>query len=858
MRKDKFVQLLVMFSIFVATCLFYSCAKKKDYILADNGSSSYKIVLAKDASTSEKHAAKELQHFIHMATNAMLPIVDEGENANQNGQRIFVGAGDLAKNVLSEKNAFEPDKWKKLGDEGFIIRTIPTAAETPDIVIAGARQRGTMFGVYTFLEHLGFRWYTNRQTWYPDGKVLRVPALDETEVPALLYRYPSLYEAFDPAWGARNRINSRLDETRGGSVSLQAHHSFERLVPPSLFKQHPEYFPLIGGKRVTGYVQRCLTAPGIVELTAKNMIKWMDDNPQQKYFALGQNDYENYCMCPECSKIMEEEGSPAGLYIQFVNKVAEIVEKKHPDKFIITFAYAFTEKPPKFTKPRHNVFIQLAPIDICVSHPFTSCSDPGSEKFRERLDGWSKLTDRMSVWHYVTNFRNLLMPFPDFKEFTADIKTYHQKGVRGIFFQGSGGHGPGSGDADLRAWVMARMLWNPYQDADKLVNEYLHGVYGKAFKPMRAYYDLMHEQVAAPDRHLHVFDKITEEMWPESVVSKMEKLHEQALDLAQGDTTATYYIKKNRLAATYLRLMLNSGRLEVKNGEYVPVGNTITLKDYDRFVEDLKQFNVRELREESRDAKLLHMIGQRLKRHEIVSIENKDIRLDVVPDLGGRIVRLVYKKSGTNIINLLDPTENFYPVCGGYDEMTAWKWRGTGFANSYEAKMHGNSLTLMQKKPEAFISHYDTGLRFIRKITLPESGARVHFSSSIINENKSAKTFKLVCRMVVNADHDKAVLKARTNDGSFITPLSSDPEKPGRFYGENKPSGVWRLEHILDDLTIEHHFDSNQVVACHFSDEENNNMAKMEIHTEEQEVAPGGKISMEHEWIINQFKNILK
>ena len=55
-------------------------------------------------------------------------------------------------------------------------------------------------------------------------------------------------------------------------------------------------------------------------------------------------------------------------------------------------------------------------------------------------------------------------------------------------------------------------------------------------------------------------------------------------------------------------------------------------------------------------------------------------------DLGGRIVRLLHKESGTNIINLLDPTENFYPVCGGYDEMTAWKWGGTGFANSYEAK----------------------------------------------------------------------------------------------------------------------------------------------------------------------------
>ncbi len=854
MKKNVLLQVCFLFSLFVIFCLLDGCGEKKDFILVSHGTSPYKIVLSKDASVSEKHAAKELQHFIHMATKATLPIINESESSAREPQRIFVGVADLLKSVFPTNGEFEQVEWQKLGDEGFILRTISTGENAPDVVIAGARQRGTMYGVYTFLEHLGFRWYTNRKTWYPDKDILRVPILDEKEIPAFLYRYPYISEAFNLDWGARNRINSRLDETRGGSVSLQAHHTFERLIPLSLFKQHPEYFPLIGGKRVTGYVQRCLTAPGVVELTAKNMIEWMDSEPKQKYFALGQNDYKNYCMCPNCSKIMDEEGSPAGLYIQFVNKVAEIVEKKHPDKFIITFAYSFTEKPPKFTKPRHNVFIQLAPIGICVSHPFTSCSDSASKKFRERFDGWARLTDRMSVWHYVTDFRHLLMPFPDFKEFTADIKTYHQKGVRGIFFQGSGGHGPGSGDADLRAWVMARMLWNPYQDGNELVNEYMHGVYGKAFKPMREYYDLMHEQVSAPDRHLHVFDEVTEEMWPETVVSKMEKLHQRALDLAQGDTTATYYIKKNRLAVTYLRLMLNSGRLVVKNGEYVPEGNAVTLEDYDRFVSDLNQFGVRELREESRDANLLYMIGQRLKKHAIVTIENDDIQLDVVPDLGGRIVRLVYKKSRTNLVNLLDPTENFYPVCGGYEEMTAWKWGGTGFANSYEAKVVGNSLTLIQKKPEAYVSHYNTGLRFIRKITLPKSGARVHFSSSIINENKVAKTFKLVCRMFVNADPEKAVLKTRVNDGSFITPVSSDPEKAGRYFGANKPSGVWRIEHIVDDLTIEHQLDNSQVESCRYSDSKKLNMVSMEIHTEEQEVAPGGKISMEHEWILSNLR----
>jgi len=108
--------------------------------------------------------------------------------------------------------------------------------------------------------------------------------------------------------------------------------------------------------------------------------------------------------------------------------------------------------------------------------------------------------------------------------------------------------------------------------------------------------------------------------------------------------------------------------------------------------------------------------------------------------------------------------------------------------------------------------------------------------------------------MFINADPEKAVLKSRINDGSFITPVSSNPEKAGRYFGANKPAGVWRIEHIVDDLTIEHQLDNSQVESCRYSDSKKLNMVSMEIHTEEQEVAPGGKISMEHEWILSNLR----
>ena len=56
--------------------------------------------------------------------------------------------------------------------------------------------------------------------------------------------------------------------------------------------------------------------------------------------------------------------------------------------------------------------------------------------------------------------------------------------MKGIFFQGAY-CGPGGSDAELRSWVMSKVLWDPNVDTDKLVSEWMQGVYGKAWQPMR-------------------------------------------------------------------------------------------------------------------------------------------------------------------------------------------------------------------------------------------------------------------------------------------------------------------------------------------------------------------------------------
>ena len=848
-------------TVSLISMLSFSCGGVKTFPLAENGKTEYAIVLSSKASPSEKRAAEELSFFLSKASGAEFAIVNETEKRANEPNRIYVGFGDAAQKLASQ---VKPVDMNKLKDEGFIIRTVPHDGAKPDIILAGARRRGTMYAVYSFLDELGFRWYTNRTTWYPDDKNLTVSEIDDEVIPYFMFREPYIYEAWNPDWAARNRVNLghsfSLDDAHGGSVRMLGGHTFGHLIPNSLFKEHPDYFPLIGGKRVTGYVQRCLSNQGTVEVAAENMIKWMDENPEAKIFSLAQEDTEKLCECPDCVRKTEEEGAPSGLYLDFVNKTAEIVEKNHPDKYIITFAYWFTEKPPKTVKPRHNVIIRLCPISICVAHPFTECMEKPSVSFRDHLKGWSKLSDFTFIWHYNTNFHNLHMPFPNFKEFAPDIRNYYEHGVKGIFFQGSS-FGPGGAESDMRAWVMARLLWDPYQDPDEVVNEYMHGVYGKAFKPMREYYDLIHSRIADPEMHLHIFEPVSDEKWPADVVEKMDALHEEALALAEGDTTAAYYIKKNRMSVKYIQYVLGTGLLQADNGQYAPEGNTMTPEDFDSFIDYTKQFGVRELREPGSDYQFKNILRQRAETHKTVSIENEDIRIVAVPELGGRIVSILHKESGTDIINNLSPMmDSRYPADGGYDESTTRTWGCAGFANSYKAAVNGRTITLTSQDVGKYTGRTPAGLVFERKISLPAQGSKIMISSSISNTGEKTSAYQLVCRMHLNTDHNKTSTLARDNTGGFKTPTPTEVKTSDfhgeyehyRYDGDNLPAGAWKLENITDGMSVINSFNTEQVSTCQVTINEDMQVARMEIHTPVTEVPPGGMIVIDHQWEITK------
>ena len=480
--------------VFLASPLILALALPcfADVKIARKGKPASLIVLAADASETEKWAADELAFFLHLSTGCPVPV---SYDFTPRENRLLVGekAARLA----------GPDfEAMALGPEEIVVQT-----RGHDLILAGGSPRGTLYAAYTFLEDIvGCRWWT-QDAW----KVPRKPslAIDMVKIrynPPLEYREPFWFVAFDPFWAARNKANGTRaggDERRGGRHVYEGFvHTFYRLIPPErYFASHPEWFSEIDGARTSRDAQLCLTNEDMRRELVRNLKVRLRDNPAATIASVSQNDCLNPCACPRCRAVDAEEGSPSGTLLRFVNAVAADIEADFPHVVIDTLAYQYTRRAPRLTRPRPNVMVRLCSIECSFSRPL---DDPRNKDFLEDLEGWSRVADRLFIWDYTTDFSNYIQPHPNFGVLGPNIRLFVRNKVRGIFEQGAY-QSWGSEMAEMRAWMLAKLLWNPELDAAKLREEFLAGYYGPAAGYISEYLSLLERAVLEEGDHLGCF-----------------------------------------------------------------------------------------------------------------------------------------------------------------------------------------------------------------------------------------------------------------------------------------------------------------------------------------------------------------
>lgn len=527
-------------------------------ILAAHGRTDWQIVLPPAPSASEQYAAEELARFLHESTDADFQIVPLSGTADRH--RIFLGFP-----LWNAPGGLNPVQ-RGMGKEEFYIQTLDD-----DLILTGGRPRGTLYAVYELLDTvLGFRWFTPEVSHIPHYDVLEIPFLSIHKTPALTYREDYNFCAFDPDWACRNRLNGpshRLETKHGGTDRYNTYsggaHSFDLLVPvEEYFDTHPEYFSEVDGVRIKDHTQLCLTNPEVVEISKKRVLEWIRKDPEAELIAVAQNDWYNPCTCSACRAIDEREGSHSGTLLTFVNQIAEAVAQEYPEKKLGVLAYQYTRKPPKTLKPHPNVLIRLCSIECCFSHPLEECQEvasfkkrtlPGATTFVEDLEGWSRICDQIQIWDYTVDFMHYLMPFPNFQVLKPNINFFIKNHAIGIFEQGNG-ESPYGDFEELRAYVIARLLWNPDLETEDLIHEFLEPFYGAAADPLYRYIELLKNKMTDEHIHLGIYDPPTSLYWSSDILDAAEALLSEARSAVAEDPVLLARVERVALGPWYVRM----------------------------------------------------------------------------------------------------------------------------------------------------------------------------------------------------------------------------------------------------------------------------------------------------------------
>lgn len=520
-------------------------------VLAQAGKPRCTIVLPTKPTPQEKNAASELSTWLGKIIGAAPRIVNEPLTPRPAGTLISIGRTRLL--ASSKVKSAKAD----LGDEGFGI-----AADDGALYLFGGRTRGPIYAVYALLEEdLGCRWYAGDSATVPTAPGLTIAAVPRTYVPKLEVRDPYWREAVHVRWSRRNRTNSYnvpVGEDWGGHVDY-AHgwfvHTFDKLVPyQKYFKDHPEYFSEVKGKRVhvvPGHRpgQLCLTNPEVVRIATEKVLEVLGKNPEAELISVSENDGRfGQCTCKSCRQVNRPQGTPAAALVLFVNAVAEAVADKHPRVKVTTLAYGGTTDAPTSIKPRRNVVIRLCTDTHAWPYPFRYITE--SERFIRALRGWSNLESTIHIWDYTTNFGAYLKPWPNMSVVQVNIRKYIEHGARGVMLQGAY-QSPGADRSDMRAWVWAKQLYYPQLEVEPLMKDFVFGYYGAAAEPVWQYNRMLLDVWTA--YHNDLPEKRTYPVTDAHIRRGMQ-LFDKALELAADNPELLERVEKASLSVLYARL----------------------------------------------------------------------------------------------------------------------------------------------------------------------------------------------------------------------------------------------------------------------------------------------------------------
>ncbi len=508
------------------------------------------VVLPDDATPGEKYAAKELCDHIKQITGIDLKQLPESRYTAKMGPCISIGRTAMSRKYVTDAQV------EAFGTDGYNV-----FCRGGNAFFVGGRRRGSMYAVYEFLESLGVRWYSPDFTVIPKTGDVKMPR-PFAHTPQFWYRDQWWNNGQTNEWLARMRVNGNNgqdhclpDEMGGSVVTMHGCHSYAILVPPAEnFSKHPDWFALKSdGERSQG--ELCLTNPELREFVAQRVLSDIkaQDGRIEVYWVSQNDGGGSGCFCGKCTAERMAHGGKdrwSANTIAFTSWVADKVKAQYPGTTIKTLAYNYTQAAPVNMTASDDVL-----VEICGNF------GPGDDSHARLVGDWSKVAKNISVYTYGGSNYGYWWPCPNLWELGMQYPWALKSGVKAFYVQGTA-LGKGSGMVDLRAYISARMAWDPSRDVNKEIKGFCEGFYGPGGKYIVEYLDWYPKYIK---EHNLVMD--APKVWGDSeawrkwvtrdAMDHADALFQQALKATKGNPIYTNHVRRAYLEVLWGGIAIN-------------------------------------------------------------------------------------------------------------------------------------------------------------------------------------------------------------------------------------------------------------------------------------------------------------
>ncbi len=300
------------------------------------------------------------------------------------------------------------------------------------------------------------------------------------------------------------------------------HNTLDYLPNKDYRSAHPKWYSdawFGAGEANSHRYDLCLTAHGdsyeynlLVEEMAKQMLKWIDANPDKPIIGLTMEDHSTgVCYCSACTAMKNKyNGSDAAALIKFVNAVNRIIQdtlQSRADESgtpkrqikIVTFAYhqMFTAPAVKNAdgtwRPVDEtvvcdpeVAVMIAPIEMNAAK---SINHIENREYKDGFDAWATCAGEIFVWAYNTNFRNYMYPCYTIEPMIENYRYFKSINANFVWAQGQHNAFNPTGFSILKDYINSQAFFDLSVDTEELVDRFFENYFLDAAPIMRAYYD---------------------------------------------------------------------------------------------------------------------------------------------------------------------------------------------------------------------------------------------------------------------------------------------------------------------------------------------------------------------------------